>query len=77
MEIRGSISCSEERATCPYPEPDQSIPRPPSYFFRICECFNIHPSTPTSYKLSGLGFPPPKTLQAFIPKMGYILTLNP
>ena len=52
MEIKGSIPCSEEPATCFYSETYQSILRPPAYFFRICEYVNIHPSTPTSYKLS-------------------------
>jgi hypothetical protein len=28
----GSLELSQETATCPYPGPDQSIPRPPNRF---------------------------------------------
>jgi hypothetical protein len=30
MEPEGSSPCTQEPATCPYPEPDQSSLRPPT-----------------------------------------------
>jgi hypothetical protein len=39
MEPRGSLPHSQEPATCPYPEPAQSHPWPPSHVLKIH--FNI------------------------------------
>jgi hypothetical protein len=35
MEPEGSLPRFQVPATCPYPEPDQSSPLPPSYFLQI------------------------------------------
>jgi hypothetical protein len=32
MEPEGSLSCSQEPATCPYPEPNESNPYPKTLF---------------------------------------------
>ena len=46
-----AVRCVEEHAICPYPEPDQSSPWPPSHFLTIH--FNtIIPSTPGSSQWS-------------------------
>ena len=45
MDPEGSLPHSQVLATCPYPEPDQSIPCPTSHFVK--NPFNIIlPSTP-------------------------------
>jgi hypothetical protein len=35
MELEGLVLFSQEPATCPYPKPDQSIPRPPNLFLEV------------------------------------------
>jgi hypothetical protein len=51
MEPEGSSPCSQEPATCPYPEPDRSSLHPPPNLSKID--FNIiFPSTPVSFKWS-------------------------
>ena len=63
MEPEGSLPHSQVPAICPYPEPDQSSPCPPSHFLKI-HFYIIFPSTPWSSKRflpSGL---PTKTLYA-------------
>jgi hypothetical protein len=32
METEGSLLCSQEPATCPYPEPNESNPHPQTLF---------------------------------------------
>jgi hypothetical protein len=57
MEPEGSSPCTQEPATCLYPDPDQSSLRPPPNLSKID--FNIiHPSAPGSSKCSpSLRFP--------------------
>jgi hypothetical protein len=47
MEAQGSLLHSQEPATSPYPEPDQSSSCPPSHFFKM-NVNVILPSAPTS-----------------------------
>jgi hypothetical protein len=35
MEPEGSLACSQDSATCPYPEPNESNPHPKPYFPKI------------------------------------------
>jgi hypothetical protein len=42
MEPEGSLPHSQEPATCPYPEPAQSSPCPPSHFFKIHSILSSH-----------------------------------
>jgi hypothetical protein len=51
MEGEGSLPHSQVPATCPYPEPDQSIPCPTSHFLKIHLNISL-PSTPGSSKWS-------------------------
>ena len=57
MEPEDSSPQSQVPATCPYPEPDQSSPFPPTHILKI-HLNIIHPSTSgsSSWSLS-LGFP--------------------
>ena len=41
------VRCVQEPAACPYPEPDQTSPCPPSHFLKI-HFHTIFPSTPGS-----------------------------
>ena len=47
MEHEGSLPHSQQPATCPYPEPDQSSPYLPTHFFKIH--FNIIQHHPPIY----------------------------
>jgi hypothetical protein len=35
MEPKGSLLCSQEPATCPYPEPNESNPHPQTLFHKF------------------------------------------
>ena len=50
-EHEGSLPCSQQLATCPYPEPDQSSPFPPSHFLKL-HLNIILPYTPGPFKWS-------------------------
>jgi len=47
MKPKSSLQCSQDAATGPYPEPDESSPQPPSLFLKIHSNI-IFPSTPRS-----------------------------
>jgi len=49
MEPEGSLPHLQVPATCPYPEPDQSNPCPPSHFLNVN--LNVLPSRPESLSL--------------------------
>jgi hypothetical protein len=36
MDPKGSLSCSQEPTTAPYPQPDESSSNLPTYFPKIC-----------------------------------------
>jgi hypothetical protein len=60
MEPEGSLLHWQEPATCPYPEPAQSSPSPPSHFLKVH--FNaILPSTPESPSQDESGMSKKKT----------------
>ena len=42
MEPEGSLPHSQVPATCPYPEPDQSIPWPTSHFLTYLLTYSLH-----------------------------------
>jgi hypothetical protein len=42
MEPAGSLPHSQEPATCPYPEPDQPSPCPPSHFLKMHSLYFQH-----------------------------------
>jgi hypothetical protein len=48
MEREGSLTCSQEPTTGPYPEPNESNPHPIPDFSKIN--FNIFASTPRSFE---------------------------
>jgi hypothetical protein len=56
MEPEGSLQHSQEPVTCPYPEPDQSSPCPPSHFLKIhfCIIFTFTPGPSKWFLPSGL-----------------------
>jgi len=53
MQPEGSLQCSQKRATVRSPEPYESNPHPPTYFFKIHSDI-IFPSTP---RFSGWSLP--------------------
>jgi len=62
MEPEGSLPCSQDSATGPYPDPDESNPQPHTYFPKIHSNI-IFPSAPSGLFSSGIPF---KLLYAFL-----------
>jgi hypothetical protein len=73
MEPEGSLPRSQELTTCPYPEPNQPSPYPPSYLYKIFLILSTHLCLGLPTGLFSSGFPtnnlyvivfPPFTLHA-------------
>jgi len=64
MEHQSSLLCSEQRATCPNPRPDEYSPHPPSHILFKIHFSIILPSMPRYSKWSLLSGFPTKTFSA-------------
>jgi hypothetical protein len=65
MVPEGSIPNSQELSTCPYPEPDQSSPHPPSHLYKIHPNIILHLRLGLPSALLPSGFPT-NNLYAFL-----------